>query len=166
MSHPISPSRLLAPYTLPLSLAVVFFLSACQTVPSRDKLQRDAMIAAIQAEQPGDYFIGRRYFKKDYKMWGYVREPGKMWNTARMVMLNENVRLAPDRQQGRIGADNGYEYRLYGKFSGDTVYEPASNRFYPEFVIYDYDIVSTEPAPIFKTPAALDPSRRVIEEPY
>ncbi len=50
-------------------------------------------------------------------------------------MFNEQKVLAPDRQQGRLGTDNNFEYRLTGYFSGDTVYEPASDGFYPEFVL-------------------------------
>ena len=48
-------------------------------------------------------------------------------------MLNEKQKLAPDRAANSFGSDNNYEYKLYGQFSGDTVYEPASNGMYPEF---------------------------------
>ena len=105
----------------------------------------------IQAEPPGDYFIGRRYYKPDFKFWGYVRRPGQPWTTAHLVMLNENEKLAPDREQVNFGYDNNYEYRLYGHFSGDKVYEPASNGFYPEFVLNGYQLISTNPPPIFKS---------------
>lgn len=151
----------------PAIVALVLLLAAgCQVAPSIDVRRRAAMIEAIKAEPPGDYYVGRRYYKKDYKFWGYVRRPGEMWDKARMVMLNEHTRYAPDRQQGRLGMDNGYEYRLYGEFSGDRVYEPASNRFFPEFVLHDYDLLTTDPGPIFQSREALDPSRRVIAEPY
>ena len=46
-------------------------------------------------------------------------------------MFNEKEKLAPDREQLNFGFDNNYEYKLYGNFSGQTVYEPASNGFYP-----------------------------------
>jgi hypothetical protein len=58
-------------------------------------------------------------------------------------MLNENQKLAPDREQMNFGYDNNYEYRLYGRFSGDKVYEPASNGVYPEFVLKGYELIST-----------------------
>lgn len=126
-----------------------------------------AMVENIQNEPRGDYYIGRRYFKIDYKFWGYIRRPGQQWSTAKLVMLNEQKHLAPDREGGRLGVDNGYEYKLFGKFSGDTVYEPASNGFYPEFVLTGYELGSTNPPVIFKTQeAALDPTRRVIAPPY
>jgi hypothetical protein len=107
--------------------------------------------ARIQAEPPGDYYIGRRYFKPVYKFWGYVRRPGQPWSTSKLVMLNEKQKLAPDRAQNSFGIDNGYEYKLYGEFSGETVYEPASNGFYPEFVLKNYELISTNPPPIFKS---------------
>ena len=103
----------------------------------------------------------------DYKFWGYIRNPGQPWTTAKLGMLNENKRLAPDRADGTLGLDNGYEYKFLGTFSGETIYEPASNGFYPEFVLTGYELRNTNPAPIFnpQTPA-LDPARRVIVSPY
>ena len=66
-------------------------------------------------------------------------------------MLNENEKLAPDREQINFGFDNNYEYKLYGYFSGDKIYEPASNGIYPEFVLKGYELISTHPPPIFKS---------------
>ena len=68
-----------------------------------------------------------------------------------MVMLNEKAKLAPDRERLEFGADNNYEYKLYGYFSGDKVYEPASNGIYPEFVLKGYELISANPPPIFKS---------------
>ena len=72
-----------------------------------------------------------------------------------MVMLNEKQKLAPDREQRKFGFDNNYEYRLMGYFSGERVYEPASNAIYPEFVLKGYELISTNPPPIFKLIIAL-----------
>ena len=128
------------------------FLASCETpMPEGIHQARIAMTAQIQAELPGNYFIGRRYYKPDYKFWGYVRRPGQPWSTAQLVMLNENQKLAPDREQINFGYDNNYEYKLYGHFSGDHVYEPASNGVYPEFILQGYELISTNPAPIFKS---------------
>ena len=44
------------------------------------------MAQKIQAEPPGNYFIGRRYFKPEFHFWGYVRHP---WSAAQLVVLNE-----------------------------------------------------------------------------
>ncbi len=102
-------------------------LGGCQTVtvPNGREQARLVMAQQIQAEAPGDYFIGRRYFKKEFHFWGYVRRPGQPWSTAQLVVLNEKQQLAPDREQLSIGSDNNCEYKLRGSFSGDRVYEPG-----------------------------------------
>jgi hypothetical protein len=141
-------------------------LAGCETTGSHSSTDaRGALRAAIAAEEPGDYFIGRRYFKKDYKFWGWVRRPQQPWSTAQIVMLNEQQKLAPDREQNDIGSDNNFEYKLYGDFSGQTVYEPASNGFYPEFVLKDIQLISVAPPNIYKSPGATDPARRIIAKP-
>jgi len=140
--------RLLRSLSLFVSLIL---LAGCETMPEGIQEARVAMAARIQAEPPGNYFIARRYFKPDYKFWGYVRRPGQPWSTAELVMLNENQKLAPDREQLNFGSDNNYEYKLFGSFSGDKIYEPASNGIYPEFVLKSYELVSTNPPPIFKS---------------
>lgn len=156
-------------FALP-ALLCAGFLSGCQTSRQWEGIQSSQMAAvtaeSIRAEEPGDYYIGRRYFKSDYKFWGYVRRPGAPWSSAKMVMMNEHSKLAPDRQLGQIGSDNGYEYKLYGDFTGDTVYEPASNGFYPEFKLKNYELRSANPGSIFRAAGALDPSRRIIAQPY
>lgn len=149
-------------------LALALTLTGCQTNSSMEGIQssRVAMTNSIRGEEPGSYFIGRRYYKSDYKFWGYVRPPGQPWNTAKLVMLNEQAKLAPDRELGKIGSDNSYEYKLVGNFSGQTVYEPASNGFYPEFILKGYELRSASPGNIFRAAGALDPSRRIIAQPY
>ena len=152
-----------------VALAAVFAFTGCATLsegPSTTAA-RDAMNAEIQAEAPGNYYIGRRYYKVDYKFWGYIRKPGQPWTEAKLVMLNENKHLAPDREGGTLGTDNGHEYKLFGSFSGDTIYEPSSDKFYPEFVLTSYELRTATPAPIFNPIGpALDPARRVIVSPY
>ena len=147
-------------------LFALFLLAACQTTQDGIQSARVTMNDNIKTEAPGDYFIGRRYYKQDYKFWGYIRSPGQPWSTAKLVMVNEQKKLAPDREKNNIGSDNNYEYKLYGKFSGETVYEPASNGFYPEFVLTGYELVSTTPAPIYHFSSATDPAVRVIATPY
>ena len=130
---------------------LALLLAGCETVPKGIQQTKIEMAQKIAAEEPGDYYIGRRYFKPVFKFWGYVRRPGQPWSSAQMVMLNEKQKLAPDRERLSFGSDNNYEYKLYGNFSGQTVYEPASNGFYPEFVLKRYELISTNPAPIFKS---------------
>ena len=144
-------------------------LSGCQTTESGIQNAKVQMASRIAAEAPGDYYIGRRYFKPDFKFWGYIRKPNQPWSTAQLVMLNEKQKLAPDREQVKFGFDNNYEYKLTGYFSGDKVYEPASNHVYPEFVLKGYEVISTNPPPIFKSQlngrADAAQTRYVIEKP-
>jgi hypothetical protein len=133
-------------------LGLLLFTGCGTTMPQGIQQARIDAAQKIAAEPPGDYFIGRRYFKGSvYKFWGYVRKPGQPWNTARLVVFNEKEKLAPDREKLSFGSDNNYEYKLYGNFSGQTVYEPASNGFYPEFVLKRYELISTNPVPIFRS---------------
>jgi hypothetical protein len=143
-------------------------LTACATGPSSRELAaaRAAMEKSIPLEPPGDYFVGRRVYKVDYKMWGYVRRPRQSWSEARLVMFNEDKVLAPDRSLNAIGSDNGCEYRLKGRFSGDLVYEPASNSTYPEFVLEGAELVAGIPGPIFKDRSAINPRKRYYPDPY
>jgi hypothetical protein len=127
------------------------WLAGCQLEPEGIQQARAAVTKSVADEPAGDYFIGRRYYKPDFKFWGYVRRPGQPWATAQLVMLNEKAKLAPDRAALHFGMDNNYEYKLVGYFSGDRVYEPASNGVYPEFVLKDYKLLSTTPPPIFKS---------------
>lgn len=146
-----------------LVLLSVLLVTGCETTgPARVD---PAVAAAIAAEPPGDYFIGRRYFKNDYKMWGWVRRPREPWSRAQLVMMNENTKLAPDRAGGRLGTDNNHEYRLQGRFTGGKVYEPASNSFYPEFVLTGYELISPTPPFIYADRRALDPRVRLLTPP-
>src|SRR5436309_14669506 len=159
---------------LHLLLATNFLLGAlllgsCETLPQGIQQARIEMTQRIATEPPGDYYIGRRYYKPDFKFWGYVRGPGQPWSTAQLVMLNEKQKLAPDRERLEFGSDNNYEYKLYGYFSSDKVYEPASNGIYPEFVLQGYELISTNPPPIFKSQIRGSPSptelRYTVERP-
>jgi hypothetical protein len=143
------------------TLAVL--LSSCVT----DEFQQTKVQVAqsIAAEQPGSYYIGRRFYRRNYFFWGYVRRPQQPWSTAQLIMLNEQKVLAPYREANAMGYDKGTEYRLEGYFSGQTVYEPASNAFYPEFVLTGYKVISTNPPRIFRDPKASDPNRLVIDKP-
>jgi hypothetical protein len=150
-----------------VSVAALSFFAGCVTPNTQgQRSARQSMEESIRQEEPGKYFIGRRYYKRDYKFWGFVRQPGQPWSTAKLVMLNEQTKLAPDRELGTLGSDNNYEYKLYGEFSGQTVYEPASNGFYPEFVLKAYELRSVAPANIYKESGATDPARRIIATPF
>jgi hypothetical protein len=167
---PVQAMRRTAQYLLATNVVLgALFFAGCETVPQGIQQARIEMVQQIAAEPSGDYYIGRRYYKPDYKFWGYVRKPGQPWSTAELVMLNEKGKLAPDRERLEFGSDNNYEYKLYGSFSGDKVYEPASNGIYPEFVLKGYELISTTPPPIFKSQMSgrSNPTdlRYVVEKP-
>ena len=132
------------------SLSLFLGLAGCESPEQSGR--KAAVLAQRQAvlrETPGNYFIGRRYYNSNYKFWGYVRQPGQTWREAKLVMLNEKQKLAPDRELNQFGVDNNCEYRLLGRFTGETVYEPASNHFYPEFLLTGYELVDRNPPSIF-----------------
>jgi hypothetical protein len=149
-------------FLIPLLAAAFLPLTGCETTTGGVS---PSVAAAVAQEAPGNYYIGRRYYKKDYKMWGWVRKPGQPWKSSQLIMMNENTKLAPDRDAGTLGIDNNHEYRLEGRFTGGQVYEPASNCFYPEFVLTGYQVISTAPPNIFKDRRALDPKIRLLTPP-
>jgi hypothetical protein len=149
---------------------IALLFSSCESpIPEGIQQARREAATRIASEPPGDYYIGRRYYKPDFKFWGYVRKPGQPWSTGELVMMNEKQKLAPDRARQNFGFDNNYEYKLYGSFSGEKVYEPASNGIYPEFVLKGYELISTNPPPIFRSQFSsagnAATSRYVIEKP-
>ena len=143
-------------------LTTVLLLAGCDS-PEQSGIRaaRLAQRNAVYSEPPGDYFVGRRYYNANYKFWGYIRRPGQPWRTAQLVMFNEKQKLAPDREENALGADNNCQYRIYGRFTGDTVYEPASNHVYPEFLLTDYTLTDHNPPPIFPPDASL-PSTAIM----
>jgi hypothetical protein len=152
------------------ALLLLPFIAGCVSTvgpsPAQIAQARGPMLDAIKSEPAGAYFVGRRYYKTEYKFWGFVRRSGEPWTAAKLVMFNENQKLAPDRAGGKLGSDNNFEYKLFGYFSGDTVYEPASNGLYPEFVLKGYELKSTTPAPIYREAGATDPNRAIVARPY
>lgn len=141
----------------PRSAIVVFCalaLNGCATgggtLGAGDAAARAAMRQAIANESPGDYWIGRRYYNANYKFWGYIRRPQQPWKSAQIVVLNEQTKFAPDRALNQLGVDNNSEYRIKGRFTGETIYESASNRFYPEFVATNFELSNANPATIFE----------------
>ena len=153
-------------YGVSFVLGIALLLTGCDTpLVTQTPQDRQAISAAIAGEAPGNYFIGRRFYKVDYKMWGWIKKPGEPWKKSQMVMLNEQKVLAPDRARNVIGSDNNYEYRLSGYFSGESVYEPASDTVYPEFVLTGASVISTNPPLIFPDRRWIDPAIRLIAPP-
>jgi hypothetical protein len=151
---------------LPLAMCLVaLLLVGCETTQDQFNQSQAVLNQAIANEPAGNYFIGRRFYRRYFFFWGYIRQPRQSWSASKLVMLNEQKVLAPDRKANAIGTDNNWEYRLKGYFSGQTVYEPASNSFYPEFVLTGVEVISKNPPEIFRNPQAHDVDRLVIDKP-
>lgn len=129
-------------------------LSQCNTLKSDcEALQeREAQIAK---EQPGDYYIGRRYYIPYTRMWGYLRRPGESWRTAKLVMMDESKLHQPDRgpepplKNAVFGTDNNVEYAITGTFTGEKAYEPSTNQVLPLFRATSYKELDRKPGFLF-----------------
>ncbi len=147
-------------------LAVVPLVAACVTLtqcgtspmgagnmggPTQE--ERDARIAS---EPTGDFFYGRRYYVEKTRFWGYLRKPRQSWSRAKLVMMREDKKLAPDRLPedgpagGRYGFDHNTEYRIRGYYTGEDAYDPNSNRFLPMFMLTGYEVVDRQPGWLFR----------------
>jgi len=118
----------------------------------------------IAKEARGDFYYGRRYYVQKTRFWGYLREPGNPAYTAKLVIFNEARKRNPDRlpEAGpgqNYGFDNNYEYKIYGRYTGRTLYEPNSNQVLPEFLLTDYKVVSTNPGWLFTPSDHYNPIR-------
>ncbi len=119
----------------------------------------------IANEQTGDFYYGRRYHVHKTRFWGYLRAPRQPWSSAKMVIFNENRKKQPDRlpedgpARARYGFDQNYNYRIYGHYTGRTLYEPNSNQFLPEFALGDYRLLDKDPGWLFSPQDHYDPIR-------
>ncbi len=148
--------------------AVVFcaglFLTSCETTPSRSGVFGPANMggpsvtareAQIEAEPTGNFFYGRRYHVNRTWFWGYLRNPRQPWSRARLVVFNQSQKRAPDNlpQDGPPGErhayDNNFEYRIWGYYTGVTVYEPNSDQILPEFMLTGYELLNRNPGWLF-----------------
>jgi hypothetical protein len=137
--------------TRPYAVSLFLLLAGCATnTPQASPFLQSAAIAQqIAAEPVGDFYIGRRVYSPPFAIWGYVRSPRQNWKTAKLVILNEKFQFAPDRVRSQIGSDNGSEYRLYGYFSGDQIYDASAGRFCSEFVLKRAELIAPNPDPIW-----------------
>ena len=154
---------------LPL-LAAALIMSGC-TTPPIDGPQTAARHAAILAEPPGDYWVGRRYYvTSEYgtcRFWGYLRRPRQSWDQGQLVVMLETHIKSPDRlpviaQSGPAhGYDQNHEYRIQGQFTGTKVYDPNSDLELPVFRPTRFDLLDPRPGFLF-TPADIGQPRRYI----
>ena len=145
--------------TIP-GLLIILLLQGCETTrPAADPTvaaARTVRQQAILVEEPGDYYIGRRYHVEPTRYWGYLRRPRSGWETAKLVMMNESTKPAPDSVLGReekeevkVQADHNFEYKIYGHYSGRDAYDPNSNMILPEFILEDYELIDSDPGWLF-----------------
>lgn len=140
--------------TLFLLAVMALPLTQCDTT-KRDIEAIHARNMEIMKEPKGDYFVGRRYYVPSTRFWGYLREPGKSWKTAQLVVMEESSVLSPDRSpeygpDKKYSKDNNYEYIIRGKYTGRYVYEPNSNLKLPLFHLTGYEVVNRDPGWLFK----------------
>ncbi|MEM0898050.1 MAG: hypothetical protein AAGJ79_14330 [Verrucomicrobiota bacterium] len=144
----------------PLSLVIAVLSGAlvgCTTTSVGNSAAEQARASAIAAEPPGNYYIGRRYVTERTRFWGYLRKPGQPWSEAKLVVMNEALKRVPDRlPESPIPGnqwftyDHNFEYRVTGRFSGESVYDPNSNAFLPEFLPTNFELISESPGWLFQ----------------
>lgn len=119
----------------------------------------------IASEPGGDFFYGRRYYVAKTRFWGYVRKPRQPWSRAKLVILREDKKRAPDRlpEDGpsgqRYAFDQNFEYRLRGYYTGQEAYDPNSNQFLAEFMLTGYEVVDRQPGWLFRPDDRYDHTR-------
>lgn len=128
-------------------------LSSCGTPGSNHPavLERNRQIAQ---EPRGDYYIGRRYYVRGTRFWGYLRRPGEVWDKARLVVMKETRTRQPDRVPEGTGPDaHGFdhnrEYRIRGRFTGETVYDPNADLELPSFEPVSFELINPHPGFLF-----------------
>lgn len=148
------------------SALVPLLLTNCASPSSSISMQGPSVSernASIANEPAGNYYIGRRYYVEKTRFWGYVRKPQQPWSSAKLVMLNESQKYAPDRlpEDGptgsRYGHDTNYEYKLYGKYTGQSAYDPNSNQILPEFKLTGYELLKKDSGWLFTPKDRYDP---------
>ena len=80
---------------------------------------------------------------------------GALWETAKLAIINERNCKQPDRlpeapDAGLAhGHDHNTEYRMYGNYSGRTIYDPNADLMLPEFVHSRWEPISQAPGFLF-----------------
>lgn len=149
-----------------LLLAATLLLSLASCADPMIQQQMDARKLQINNEPRGDYFIGRRFYIERTQFWGYLRRPGQSWDSSRLVVINENQKSAPDRLPempadggNAHGYDHNREYRMWGRFTGQTIYDPNSDLFLPEFMLTNYELITPAPGWLFHPKEKADGKR-------
>ncbi len=89
----------------------------------------------------GINYLGHRFYEEKGGGWGWIKKEGDSWSSAKWVTLKEDpIRglLMPSRKMGSRSADQDYEYRMTGRFSEKTAYDPHLDEYLPIFIIESY----------------------------
>jgi hypothetical protein len=155
----------------PLLLLSVLLLTSCATTNPSGPLV-DVRNAQIANEAPGDYYIGRRFHIERTHFWGYLRRPRQPWQEAKLVVLGENLKRAPDRlpevptgTSMAHGFDHNMEYRFWGRYTGRKIYDPNSNLILPEFELHRFEVLNTSPGWLFDPRERFNGSQLLRNEP-
>lgn len=136
--------------------AVLLTLTLSQCDTTKSDLEGIAkQNTVIMKEQPGNYFVARRYHVPGTRFWGYVRTPRTPWAKADLVLMDEELCPTPDRgpEDGpnkTYGRDQNYEYILYGNYTGRYAYDPNSNQKLKVFRAKKYQLRNADPGWLFK----------------
>ncbi|HWB03177.1 MAG TPA: hypothetical protein VG796_09150 [Verrucomicrobiales bacterium] len=152
-----------------LLISLLPLLTSCGTTDGGDAgggQGAELRNAAIRAEPRGDWYIGRRYFTNKVRYWGYLRRPGELWETAKLVVMEERRGvLTPDRlpeapaSGNAHGFDHNYEYRVWGHFTGGPlIYDPNSDTELPAFAPTKFELISTRPGFLFSPKDRYNPN--------
>ncbi len=139
---------------------LILFTGACLALCQCNTLRTDCEAIAkreaeIAQEEPGNYYIGRRYYIPYTRFWGYVREPGKSWRTAKLVIMDESQCRQPDRgpeeplANATYGKDHNVEYIIRGTLTTEEAYEPNTNQVLPLFRLTGYEVRNRKPGFLF-----------------
>lgn len=113
------------------------------SLPGQEPRQEGSAPPTSFGSLTGPVFIGQRTVVENYTGWGWVKQPNEPWSKARWVMLLERPgeRPAPHRFLPRPDADNGMQYRLYGRFAAVSGYEPFFDVLVDVFVLEGYELI-------------------------
>ena len=139
---------------------IIIALAACLVMTQCHSLRSDCEAlkereAVIAQETKGEYFVGRRYYIPLCRFWGYLREPGQSWRTAKLVMMDETLVHTPDRGPeeplpgATFGKDQNVEYIVKGEYTGKSAYDPSTDQVLPLFRATSYEIRNPEPGFLF-----------------
>jgi hypothetical protein len=167
-------------FTIPAAFA--FLLNSCSTgggtssgsygPPNMGGPTSAERAAQIASEPTGNFYYGRRYYVHKTRFWGYLRAPRQSASQAKLVVFNESRKRNPDRlpEAGpvgkRYGFDQNYEYKIFGYYTGEKVYEVNSNQILPEFMLTGYELITPTPGWLFSPKDHYNPQSITLKPVY